>query len=120
MIMPIDISNVKCAADLKNITAPAKDSLWMQKSKELTLRCMEIYKGTDAPIYITSFSPTMILRTSLSGVDLGTVVEHSLLHQFVEEDPEAVIKALDIIADSVNTLNEILIKECGADAFISA
>lgn len=115
MIMPIDVSRVKCASDLRNITAPAKDSAWMQKSKELTIRSMEIYKGTDAPIYVTSFSPTVILRTSLSGVDLGMAVERSLLHQFVEEDSDAVIASLATIADSVNTLNEILINECGAD-----
>lgn len=116
MIMPVDTSFVKCAADLRNIKPPIPGSPFFIKSKELTERSIKAYEGSDAPIYITSFSPCMILRVALSGVDLGTVVNRSKMQVFLEEDPEAVVKALDIIADSVIALNKMLLTETKAEA----
>lgn len=116
MIMPVDTSFVKTPADLRKIEPPMPGTAFFEKSKELTKRVVAIYEGSDAPIYITAFSPCIILRNSLSGMDIGTEVAHSKLYSFLEEDPESVMAALDIIADSVNALNKMLLTECGAEA----
>lgn len=116
MIMPVDTSFVKTAADLRKIQPPMPGSAFFEKSKELTKRVVAIYEGSDAPIYITAFSPCIILRNSISGMDIGTAVAHSKLYSFLEEDPESVMAALDIIADSVIALNKMLLTECGAEA----
>lgn len=116
MIMPVDTSFVKTPADLRKIQPPMPGSAFFEKSKELTKRVVAIYEGSDAPIYITAFSPCIILRNSISGMDIGTEVAHSKLYSFLEEDPDSVMAALDIIADSVNALNKMLLTECGAEA----
>lgn len=116
MIMPVDTSFVKTAADLRKIQPPMPGSAFFEKSKELTKRVVAIYEGSDAPIYITAFSPCIILRNSISGMDIGTAVAHSKLYSFLEEDPASVMAALDIIADSVIALNKMLLTECGAEA----
>lgn len=116
MIMPVDASFVQTPADLRKLQPPMPGSAFFEKSKELTKRVVAIYEGSDAPIYITAFSPCIILRTALSGMDVGTEVAHSRLYSFLEEDPESVMAGLDIIADSVNALNKMLLTECGAEA----
>lgn len=113
MMMPVDCSFVKEAADLRKIQAPRKGSRFVEKTRELTLRSMEFYKGSDAPIYATGFSPVMVLRASLGGLFLGE--GKPLLVEFLEEDPDSVLAGLDIIADAIMELNEMLIKECGVD-----
>lgn len=115
MIMPLDVSFVKRAADLRNIQPPQPGSLFFEKSRELTERVVKIYEGSDAPIYFTGFSPCIILRNGLSGLDIGLAVEHSRLSAFLDEDASAVEKALDIIADSVIALNKMILTECGAE-----
>jgi len=116
MIMPLDTSFVKTSKDLLNIKPPVKGSPYFEKSRELTDRVLKIYAGCEAPKYVTGFSPIMILRTSLSGLDLGTNInEKPKLLKFLEEDPDSVVAALNIIGESIEQLNEMLIKECGAD-----
>lgn len=117
MIMPVDASFVKIPADLRKIQPPMPGSPFFEKSKELTQRVVEIYKGSDAPIYITGFSPCIILRTAISGMDVGTEKsDKTKLHTFLEEDPESVMAALDKIADSVIALTKMLLTETGAEA----
>ena len=65
MIMPVDVSHVKCAADLRNVEAPSLSSDFTKKTLELTKRTLEFYKDSDAPTYATGFSPSMVLRKSL-------------------------------------------------------
>jgi len=116
MIMPLDTSFVEKPSDLRNIKPPMPGSAFFEKSKELTQRSVAIYEGSDAPIYATGFSPVMILRTSLSGLDLGSALtKKPLLVEFLEEDPESVVAGLEIIGESIKALNEMLIKECGVD-----
>ncbi|MEA4955323.1 MAG: uroporphyrinogen decarboxylase family protein [Pseudoflavonifractor sp.] len=116
MIMPLDTSFVEKASDLRRIQPPTMDSEFMKKTKELTQRSRAIYAGSDAPIYATGFSPAMIIRTSLSnGLDLGVNVEKPRLVEFLEEDPDSVVASLDIIAETIMALNEMLIKECSID-----
>lgn len=115
MIMPCDCSEVTCAADLRNLKMPKKGSPWFEKTRELTDKVLAIYEGNDAPKYVTGFSPYMILKLGLKKIDKTMGVGPSLYQQYLEEDPDSVLAALENVADSVMQLNEMLIKECGAD-----
>ncbi len=114
MVMVVDVTGVKCASDLKNIVPPAMDSAWMQKSKELTIRSLEFYKDSEAPKYVTGFSPFMVLRNSFA-THFPKDDNKTKLLNYLKEDPDSFLKALDIIADSIMDLNTMLIKECNAD-----
>lgn len=111
MIMPLDTSFVKTAADLRNIQPPTPDSPYGRKTWELTERSIAIYAGNEAFIYATGFSPLMVLKTSLDPGDQPD----PRLPRFLQEDPESVMAALDILAKAIMDLNEMLIKECGVD-----
>ena len=114
MMMPVDFSEVDCASDLRKIKPPAPDSAWMQKTKELTLRALEFYKDSEAPKYVTGFSPFMVLRTAL--LLSGKVIDpRATLLQWLDEDTDAFLDALDILAESIMGLNEMLINECGGE-----
>ena len=113
MIMPLDTSFVKTSADLRKIQPPRAGSAFVEKTKELTKRALAFYEGSDAPTYATGFSPVMVLRASLGGLLPGE--EKPRLVSFLEEDPGSVVAALDILGESIMELNEILIKECGAE-----
>lgn len=64
MIMEIDTSFVKTAEDLYKIQAPALDSEYVKKSIVLTQRVLEFYKDSDAPKYVTGFSPPSFCVTA--------------------------------------------------------
>lgn len=113
MIMPLDTSFVEKSADLRKIHPVTMDSDFVKKTKELTLRVMEIYADSEAPIYVTGFSPVMVLRASLAGLTLPN--SKPRLVEFLEEDPDSVVKALDLIVESIMGLNEMLIRECKAE-----
>ena len=114
MLMPVDVSEVKCAKDMLKIKLPAMDSPFMQKTKELTIRALEFYKDSEAPKYVTGFSPAMVLRSSMGGLT-GAVEGKPTLVQYLEEEPEIFLAALDKIAETIMALHEMYIKECGAD-----
>ncbi len=115
MIMPVDASFVKHASDLEKIEPPVSGSLFFEKSKELTKRVLEIYEGSDAPTYFTGFSPCLILRMALQRSQVETETGKTRLQTLIEEDKDAVMKALDKIADSVIELNKEIFEECGAE-----
>ncbi len=116
MIMPVDVSFVEKAADLKNIKPPVAGSAFFRKSAELTVRSFACYEGNEAVRYVTAFSPAMILKTAFNLTFPVLLGAEPVLLQLTREDPDAVAKALDIIADSVIALDEMLVKECGAEA----
>ncbi len=111
MIMPLDTSFVKTPADLRKIQPPTVDSPYGQKTRELTMKVKEIYAGKEAPIYATGFSPIMVLKTSVDGLE----VKNARLPKWLAEDPDSVVAALNIIGDAIMALNEMLIRECGVD-----
>ena len=113
MIMPVDMSFVECAADLRKIEPPRRGSLFFNKTKELTDRVLEIYADSDAPKFVTGFSPIMIMRLGVNEA-LGSFGKPRTL-ELLEEDPDAFVDGLRIIGESIKELNEILIKECGAE-----
>ena len=116
MIMPVDVSFVQKPSDLRDIKPPLPGSPFFEKSAELTKRALAFYEGNEAPRYITGFSPAMILKTAMNLTFAALPGTKTLLQQFADEDPDSVAAALDIIADSVTALDEMLIKDCGAEA----
>ena len=116
MMMEIDVSFVQKAEDLRRIRVPGVGSPFFEKTRELVQRVIKIYEGCGAPIYFTGFSPVMVLRNCVSGMDLGTEITSTpKLVQYMQEDPDSVVCALNMIADSVMDLNTMVIKECGVD-----
>ena len=117
MVLPLDTSFVTCAADLRKLTPPMPGSAFFEKTKELTKRCAAVYEGSDAPIYATGFSPSMVLRTSLAnGFEVNLPLKYKpRLVEFLEEDPDSVVAGLELISTSIKALNEMLIRT----AFIS-
>lgn len=113
MLMPVDMSFVQRAPDLRKIQPPAKNSKFMEKTRELTLRVLEIYADSDAPKYVTGFSPLMVLRSGLH--EIFHSEKKSRVVEYLEEDAASVTAALDILAETIMALNEMLVQECGAD-----
>lgn len=113
MIMPVDMSFVKCAADLRKLEPPRRGSAFFEKSKELTNRVLEIYSDSEAPKFVTGFAPIMVLKMGL-GEALGTDGKPRT-QVLLEEDPDSFVEGLRIIGESIKELDEALIKECGAD-----
>ena len=112
MIMPIDTSFIEKASDLRKLTAPSVNSEFGKKSRELTLRVLDIYKDSDAPKYITGFAPMFVLRAAfLMAPDGG----RAIIRKWIDEDRDAVCAALDNISQSIMELNKMLLTECGAD-----
>ena len=110
MMMPVDLSFIKEAADLRKIKSFSLDSKFVRKSVELTKRSLECFEGSDAPIYTTAFSPSYTLRWVMRDR------EEDLL-QFIEEEPESLVLALKSIAKSLIEFNRILIEETGVEGF---
>ena len=110
MMMPVDLSFIKEASDLRKIKSFSMDSKFVRKSVELTKRSLEWFEGSDAPIYTTAFSPSYTLRWVMRDR------EEDLL-QFIEEDPESLVIALKSIAKSLIEFNRILIEETSVEGF---
>ena len=110
MMMPVDLSIIKEAADLRKIKPFPMGANFVKKSVELTKRSLECFEGSDAPIYTTAFSPSYTLRWFMRDR------EEDLL-QFIEEDPGSLAIALKSIAESLIEFNRVLIEETGVDGF---
>lgn len=115
MVMPVDTSFVTCPADLRKVHAPSLDSDFVKKTVELTKRVVALYEGSDAPIYITGFAPSKVLRNNMRVGSIPGQEDESLILKYVEEDPESVSMGIKNIADDIAAINELLLKECGVD-----
>lgn len=118
MMMPLDVSFVKCAADLAKIQPMSMDCDYAKAQIDLTKRVVDIYRNKcDAPIYVTAFSAAWVLRNALMATDDLPVAGASepLMRKLMEEDPEAVADCLMRMSKGIVELNKILLTECGAD-----
>ena len=116
MLMPVEASFVKTAADLRKIEPLSSGSGFMKRTLELTKRVREIYADSDAPVYATSFSPTLVLRSALpEGRRPGLGGPETVIKRFIKEDPEALGEACKTVSEGIMELNRLLIKECGVD-----
>ncbi len=114
MIMPLDISAVSTPADLPKVLPQAMSSLYVEKSLELTRRVLEFYKGSDAPTYITSFSPSFTLRVSI-GKMLSSDSDGEVTRKFLAQDPVALSEAVQIVGEGIIEFNKLLLTEGGAE-----
>ncbi len=115
--MPLDVSFVEKASDLRKVEPVSMQSPFVRRSLELTKRVREIYDGPDAPpVFITSCSPTFVLRNSLSVNGMPNVGgDETRIKGFVEEDPEALSVAVQSLAQGIAEFNRLLITEAGVD-----
>ena len=115
MMMPMDVSFVESAADLYKIQPMSLDCDYAKKQIELTKRVVEIYKGCDAPIYVTSFSAAWVLRNAFTA-DLPVAgADERFMKELMAEDPQAVADCLMTMSKGIAELNKVLLTECGAD-----
>lgn len=113
--MPVDASMVECAADLRKIKLPSMDSAYVKRCVELNKRVREFY-DPDMPVFINSCSPTFVLRNALCVDGMpGVGGKEHIIKAFIQEDPQAVADAANILADTIIEMNEKLIRECGVD-----
>ena len=112
-MMPLtNIENVKCAADLKQVTPPAMDSPFVEKTKELTEGVLEFFKDEDIPSLSTGFSPVNDLYYDLM---FGDLTHRDGMANLFAEDPEVTADCLKRIAEMKTELNLLLMKEFGLD-----
>ncbi len=110
MMMPIDVSSIRTAKDLRQIRPFCMDCEFVKKSVELTKRSLECFEGSDALAYTTAFSPSYTLRWFMRDR------EEDLL-KYIEEDPKSLAIALDTIAKSLIEFNNILVEETDVEGF---
>ena len=116
MLMPVDASFVKTPADLYKVEPISMSSKFVQRTLELTKRVREIYSKSEAPVYATGFSPSLVLRNSLSVGGLpGAGGDEAVLTRLVQEDPEAVSAAVKTLSEGIIELNQLLLNEGGVD-----
>lgn len=96
--------NINQARDLKNIKPLDKDHVWFRDQVKLVKTVVGYLKGTCG--FYNVFSPAKSLRLAIS--------EEKFI-KFFREDKEAVSCALDVIAQDLEILVELIIKEAGAD-----
>jgi uroporphyrinogen decarboxylase len=98
--MPFNYEDMHSASDLANLKAGDEMELYLDKSVEFAKQIREIY-GHDVLMFYNVFSPAFQLSQRMGQVhpemtDGGAV---SPIVPLIKEDPEAVKKALDVIAD---------------------
>ena len=109
MMMPMDVSFVETAEDLKKIQPMSMDCEYVKKQIELTKRVVEIYKGHDAPLLVTSFSAAWLLRNAFT-VDLPVAgADEHIMKKLMAEDPQAIADCLMTISKGIVELNKILL-----------
>lgn len=96
--------NLNRAEDLRNIKPLGKDHPWIQGQLRLAKTIIDFLGDTSA--FYNIFAPTTLLRLAIS---------NEKFIRFFREDVDAVTYALDIIAQDVATLSELVIKEAGAE-----
>ena len=104
MLMPVEASFVKTASDLRKIEPLSMNSKFVQRTLELTKRVCEIYAETGAPVYATSFSPTLVLRSALpEGRRPGLGGPETVIKRFIQEDPEALGVACKAVSELLSS-----------------
>ncbi len=102
---PSDVyENLNSATDLRNFKPIGKNHPWIQGQVELAKKVISFLDDTSA--FYNVFAPAKFLRFAISD------------EKFIElfrEDPIAVGFALDVIAQDLADLSELVIKEAGAE-----
>lgn len=110
--LPYDFSHVESAADLKELKPLPEDHPFYAKNEELVKGVRQIF-GEDILLFFNEFSPFNQLLSGLG--QLGRPIGFQRLKKFLEEDGEAVAYALNVLAESLNTLTKRVVKPGLAD-----
>lgn len=110
--LPYDLTQIKTVEDLKKLEVLPKNHEFYAKNVELVKGVRKIF-GDDTVLFFNEFSPLnhLILGLAPLGSPLGT----KKLLEFVEKDASAVAYALDVLAQSLNQLTEIVVAPGLAD-----
>lgn len=110
--LPYDFSKVQTVEDLKKLEVLPKDHVFYEKNVELVKGVREIF-GADTLLFFNEFSPLNHLLLGLG--QLGSPFGLKKFLEFLEKDAATVAKALDVIAESLNQLSTLVVKEGLAD-----
>lgn len=110
--LPYDFSQIETAADLKELKPLPEDHSFYAKNEELVKGVRQIF-GEDVLLFFNEFSPFNQLLSGLG--QLGRPIGLQRLKKFLEEDGEAVAYALDVLAESLNTLTKRVVKSGVSD-----
>lgn len=96
--------SLKKAEDLRNFKPLGKHHPWIQGQLRLAKTVVGFLEDTSA--FYNIFSPTTFLRFAIT---------NERFIKFFREDAEAVAYALDVIAQDISTLSELVIREAGVE-----
>lgn len=111
-LLPFDFSGIKTAEDLRSLKPLPEDHPFYAKNEELVKGVREIF-GEDILLFFNEFSPLNHLLSGLGGI--GRPLGIQQVKKFLEQDGEAVAYALDVVAESLNTLTRRVVKPGLAD-----
>lgn len=110
--LPFELGGVETAEDLKKLKPLPKEHPFYAKNEELVKGVRQIF-GDDTLLFFNEFSPLNQLMLGLGGI--GRPLGAKRLREFLEQDGEAVAYALDVLAESLNTLTKRVVKPGLAD-----
>ncbi len=113
--LPYDFSEINTVKDLSNLKQLPDNHPFFEKNVELVKRVREVFRE-DTLLFFNVFSPFNQLVGGLAGKSLlGRANAVKTFVRFLNEDPEAVENALDIIAEGIGKLLKLVVKEGLAD-----
>lgn len=118
MTIPVDVSKIEKSSDLRSLEPISLHSDYVKKSLELVCRVRDIY-GPDVPIFTTGFTPLFPLRRVMTVGDMYHRDESRFL-SYMQEDPESVSCALDILGQRIAEIHKLLVTESGIDGIYVA
>lgn len=99
-----EYNNLNDAKDLMKIKPLGKDHKWIREQVEMAKEVVDILEGTCG--FYNVFSPSTTLKTAIN--------DEKYIELF-RQDPDAVYYALDVLAQDLADLSELVIKEAKAD-----
>lgn len=104
-LYPSDVyKDLTKASDLRNFKPLGKDHPWIQGQIKLAKAVVDL--GRDTSAFYNIFAPATLLRLAIS---------NEKFIKYFRQDADAVAYALDVIAQDIADLSELVIKESGAE-----
>jgi uroporphyrinogen decarboxylase len=107
-----DGKQLRSAADLRSIRPVEADDPWIRAQVERVQALVEAF-GKERCVFYNVFTPFTTLKCCFEGDSLDA--SDAVFMKAVREDTDAVLGALDIVAQGNALLAECIIKESGAD-----
>lgn len=104
--LPFDFGQIKEAEDLRKLKPLDREHPFYAKNVELVKGVREIF-GEDTLLFFNEFSPLNQLLAGLGGI--GGPLGVRRLKELLEQDGSAVAYGLDVIAESLNRLTELVV-----------